>query len=296
MSQSNKKTIIYIAGDGHSGSTLLDIILGTQHNAFSCGELINLPENGIMKKEYCSCGKPVPTCEVWSGIIKKWEEQRTLNLDRYLHLQKKLTSNKKIFFAYQQLQNPKGEILDFVRDTSLLFQQIFSSTKSDIIIDSSKSPNRILVLKKLGYNIKVIHLTRRFGDVLNSNKKRLQKNLSAGIEQEVFPKKTSYIFSIWMLINFLVKFYSKNIKYHRVKYESFVHDPIKVISQLSKEIDPLYADMLQNRGPFYAKHLVAGNRIRMKDQIHITEKPMDTAYHRLNKSDQILSQIVDSFY
>jgi hypothetical protein len=38
-------TVLYIAGDGHSGSTLLDIIIGSSPNIFSAGELTLITRN-----------------------------------------------------------------------------------------------------------------------------------------------------------------------------------------------------------------------------------------------------------
>ncbi|WP_164905182.1 hypothetical protein [Aequorivita ciconiae] len=37
-------TVLYIAGNGHSGSTLLDIIIGSSSDFFSAGELTFITE------------------------------------------------------------------------------------------------------------------------------------------------------------------------------------------------------------------------------------------------------------
>ena len=266
-----EKTIIYISGEGHSGSTLLDIILGAQENAFSLGELINLPQKGILNREYCSCGYSIPTCDLWGEVIKMWEEKRILKIQDYLNFQRYFQSNKNLLFSFFALKYPNNSIKYFINDTYELYNIIFKSTNSSVIIDSSKSPNMIPILKRLGFNIIVIHLTRRFGDVLNSYKKSFKKDLEGGIEQDIKPQKTSYVLFSWMIKNFLTLLYSNNIKRIRIKYEDLVKDPSSSIAGLLGN-NKIFLRKLEERGPFIPKHLVAGNRIRMNNQIFILKK------------------------
>jgi hypothetical protein len=57
-----------------------------------------------------------------------------------------------------------------------------------------------------------------------------------------------------------------------------------------------YCEKLKERGPFYPEHLVAGNRIRMKEHIYIAERPMGTSYQRLSNAEKLLARSVDFFY
>jgi len=85
-----KRTIIYISGEGKSGTTLLDVMLGNQKDAFSSGELMFFAQKGIENREYCACGYPVPDCEIWSKVISEWDAKRVLSLERYIQIQNKL--------------------------------------------------------------------------------------------------------------------------------------------------------------------------------------------------------------
>ncbi|WP_138429460.1 hypothetical protein [Fodinibius saliphilus] len=290
-----KKTIIYISGQGFIGSTLLDILLGAKKDAFSAGELIFFPQKGIKNQEYCSCGKKVPECEVWSNIYKEWEKKRNLKLDEYIEIQRYLTSLKKIISSIVKLVIPRKKINYFIDDTYELYNAIFSVTNSNIIIDSSKSPLNILILKKNNFDLHVVHLVRRFGDILNSNKKRAEKNLKKGIEHEIVPNSTSYVFLNWVIKNLITIGFSRGVRYKRIKYEDIVATPEEQISYiLNNKFD--YKKILNRRGPFYPKHLVAGNKIRMEDEIFISEKPMHTEYHRLNGKEKLFARLIDQFY
>ncbi len=291
----SKKAIIYISGIDHSGSTLLDTILGSNKKSFSAGELRFLAEKGIKNGEYCSCGVPVPECHVWKEIIDKWENTRLLDLDTYIQIQKKFNSNKNLFSARKLLKQQPEQIKNFIDDTEKLYKIIFSVTNSDLIIDSSKSPGMILIFKKMNLNLNVIHLTRRFGDVLNSNKKRAKKDLKKGIENDIVPRNSFRVLVSWFLLNFLTIIYSKGTVYKRVKYEDYIDELKQTVSDII-HIDSKYEELLDNRGPFIPGHLVAGNVIRLKDELFVTKKPMNTSYSRLNRTDRVLAKLIDRFY
>lgn len=69
--QSNKnKKVIFIGGTSHSGSTMLDMMLGNDEHGFSVGELYALfyPYRPHHFKPQCGCGNP--RCKIWQEIKK----------------------------------------------------------------------------------------------------------------------------------------------------------------------------------------------------------------------------------
>lgn len=289
----SKKSIIYISGEGHSGTTLLDIILGSQENSFSAGELIFLQEKGIENSEYCSCGTPVPGCAVWREIIAKWRDVRRLAPDQYVQIRRELVSKKNVFRAGKTLRNPSGRIGDFLADTEALYSIIFETTGCHRIVDSSKAPGMIPILKELKFDLTVVHIKRRFGDVLNSYKVHLKKDLKAGVEHEITPRKTSYVLASWLMKNVLTGYYSKNVTYKKIEYEQLIDDLEGEISKIT-DCRREYLELLRNRGPLFPAHLVAGSTIRMKDELYVARKPMGTAYQRLSGKDKVLAKWMDA--
>ena len=80
--------VLYIMGAGHSGSTVLDIILGNHPDILSVGELSNFVRRRAINGKYCACGKPANTCQFWSNIYWEWTHQiRTDDVEGYLALQ-----------------------------------------------------------------------------------------------------------------------------------------------------------------------------------------------------------------
>ena len=55
----NKKIqLLYILGKGHSGSTLLDLLMGTHPQIWTLGEAQKFPID-LKKNNLCGCGKKI---------------------------------------------------------------------------------------------------------------------------------------------------------------------------------------------------------------------------------------------
>lgn len=72
---------LYICGAGHSGSTLLDMLLGSHSKVASLGEIINLPMD-LATNSTCTCGQKVRECELWSEVTREFEIRQGLDLER----------------------------------------------------------------------------------------------------------------------------------------------------------------------------------------------------------------------
>ncbi|HEX7082171.1 MAG TPA: sulfotransferase [Gammaproteobacteria bacterium] len=81
--------VLFICSAGHSGSTLLDLLLGSHPQAVSLGEITHLPKN-LALNTACTCGSPARECPVWSRVVDELSEQpefRRVHVDPYvLHL------------------------------------------------------------------------------------------------------------------------------------------------------------------------------------------------------------------
>src|SRR5215510_6114841 len=67
----NNVKVLFIAGSGRSGSTLLDMLLGQIGGFHSTGELRFIWSRGIGQNQLCGCGKPFRECEFWTEVVKE---------------------------------------------------------------------------------------------------------------------------------------------------------------------------------------------------------------------------------
>lgn len=126
-----KTKITYIAGLGHSGSTLLDLVLGTNSQVVGLGEImpfLKRQDRNIDYKSTCSCGKLGSECDFWSNIdeLIKNEQDTTQS---YLKLAN---------FFFEKYGNDK------------------------ILVDSSKNSYPYLEKINKKYDLKVLLLTRDY--------------------------------------------------------------------------------------------------------------------------------------
>lgn len=72
----NNPTYIYIVGRGHSGSTMLELLLNRSQNIAAMGEIDQLSlqiyrDHRTRWTGLCSCGERPFNCEIWGQIIKR---------------------------------------------------------------------------------------------------------------------------------------------------------------------------------------------------------------------------------
>jgi hypothetical protein len=72
---------LYICAAGHSGSTLLDMLLGSHSRVASLGEIINLPMDWATDAP-CTCGATVRKCALWSKVVAAFSTRERFDLAR----------------------------------------------------------------------------------------------------------------------------------------------------------------------------------------------------------------------
>jgi hypothetical protein len=89
--------IIYVLGLGHSGSTVLDMLLTTGGKAVGLGQVWTVlrEDFAISKERICSCGAPALNCAMWGPVLEQtaslsqdvppWSRYQLI-LDRAAHL------------------------------------------------------------------------------------------------------------------------------------------------------------------------------------------------------------------
>lgn len=74
MTAGHLKQVVYIASVGHSGSTLLDMLLGANDGITSLGEIYRLAWYA-RDNASCTCGEPIAECPFWSQVEEKLQDR-----------------------------------------------------------------------------------------------------------------------------------------------------------------------------------------------------------------------------
>jgi hypothetical protein len=128
--------ITFIGATSFSGSTLLDVVLGTGEKLFSCGEPYALFRPKIWKPHQyqidCACGDP--ECSIWPIALKKGSDRL------YEHIYSLgynfiFDSSKNIsWFKYQEKKSKKEifiiKVLLFINILQIIYTHIIKETTS----------------------------------------------------------------------------------------------------------------------------------------------------------------------
>jgi hypothetical protein len=262
---------IYIMGRGHSGSTILDALLGNGENAFSLGELVS----GIFKKEdVCSCGKKIKDCSFWSEVRKRYNINKKYTWEEAGKKLKKQAHIKSLF------QTVIGSDLDGIRDLEKINKNVFNSlckvSGKRKIVDLSKEVTRGLFLVKYMQNGKIIHLVRNPLRILASNATRIEEGRFQILRHKFHGKTAAFPFQFfssiaWMVGNIIAEiiklFYQKKVM--TIRYEDLCMKPEKELRKIEKFADVNLSEVIskvKKSENMDIKHMIAGNGMREKGE------------------------------
>ena len=269
--RSSPLKVVYIAGDGRSGSTLLDRLIGAYPSVFSCGELGNLLQSTASSEQLCACGDRAQTCGFWCDVIRRWSVMVPDFTEReYRSLQRR-------YERLRSLLRPRNEhelTLDdprfarYAEYTSALFNAIADLSGAAVIVDSSKSPARALALSRVpGLDVRMLHLVRDVRGVAYSLRK-LSAVKPGEVRTAQSARRSNLRFAgTWAVVNYFCERVRPKIPGPNLftRYEDYTADPDGMLSAVAKLIGVARipyaagASYLMTQG-----HQVAGNEGRMR--------------------------------
>ena len=288
MDSAEKINLIYVASIGHSGSTLLESILGAHSQITTCGEIHIWPHeiasNGVMP---CGCGDSVPDCSFWNQMkqqvnpieqlhpkIHFFREQHnaghTVRLGRLSDFSSKEVSTETAELIATYGQNNYEVFASFL---SAMGES--NNQKFNWIVDASKDPYRLLWLVRSGlFNLKILHVVKNPRAFAYSMLKRLPKN-----KQSLYNRfyETLRQSGKWSIENHLIHLIAKNhldsSDYLLVKYEQLAEDPHSTFEKVCETIGCEFEPAAVENFRCGSAHTIAGNPMRYQSRgIFLDEK------------------------
>jgi hypothetical protein len=268
MIKSDPLKLIYIAGYGRSGSTLLDIALGAHPNLFGAGEVGEFTRHVWAENEFCACGNRVRSCPLWSNVFDSWVAGDENLLEDYLKSQ---VTSETILSPRRILGQSGGR---FSSRTKRLFEQISRASDRRVVVDSNKIPGRGFVLAGTpGLDLYVVHLVRDPRAVTFSMMKAIKQKVEAGVQKELRPKPLLHTALRWLIVNLATEVLALKVgrkRSIRVRYEDFVADPTATVERVLRLVGEESRDLPDGIStPLIPRHQVSGSRHRMQKQLLI---------------------------
>lgn len=260
--------MIYIMGRGHSGTTILDLLLGDCPNICGVGELI--PGIERFDSETCSCSQKVTNCEFWQGVQKDFDASDFTWSDTT-----KLTQQAHLFKFPSTLISSTRRLKSLAQINWQLTQSIAVQSDCDFVVDSSKEATRGLLLAR-ACDAKVIHLVRSPYEIVESNLNRfdagkpfrlLRRNYHNPKLRYLFISISALGWTVGLLLSFIVGFFCKR-NFLRIFYRELYSNPSSTMTTISKFLDTDMSsviDKIESKQPLSVTHRIAGNRIRFDD-------------------------------
>ena len=274
-------SLLYIGGEGRSGSTVLEKALAAHPDVAAVGELKYLWKWGIKRQELCACGKTVPDCEFWSGVGQRMfgpEGFESAEAKRLFEDYETVSRNWRMGSVYLTTVMPHSRArLKRVRGLlATLYAAIAAEAGVSVVIDASKHPMHLAILMGApGLRLSVLHLVRDPCGVANSWSKEVPLPHDPTGQRTMGPHPTAVVVARWSLMNIAVSYVRHRHQGRLLRYEDFCREPKQTIAEIltSVGLDP--SEVPETEGASIATsagHGIAGNPARFgKDVITLTE-------------------------
>jgi hypothetical protein len=156
--------VVFIAGQGRSGSTLLERLLGGLPGVCTLGEVVRTWHDSTHEREGCSCGTPFAGCDFWNAIGEHafggWQRLDRARMRALLYATAR-TRRIPLLVEPWLSKRRRALISEWVAPYSLMYRAAASLTGARLITDSSKSPALAFCLRHAtALDLRVVHLVR----------------------------------------------------------------------------------------------------------------------------------------
>jgi len=248
------KKLVYVAGSGHSGTTMLGLILAQHSKLVGLGEILQALQvtsehsafDEIRKRETpCSCGNTLDHCVFWAKVDAALKE------------------------------NKKGEYFERLQVVLQTIEELYGKDRRGV--DTSKSLVPIGKMLQNGMEVKVIHLIRdvRAYSISYVDRSRVRRSRGLPVSRkkkgwlsEALMKHSAYYFLDWYSQNRKIQTFlrANAVPTFQVGYEELCLYPSLMIEKICGFLEiPVEPGMLSLEGSSQS-HIIRGNRMRYRSE------------------------------
>jgi len=291
--------VLFLAGKGRSGGTILASLLGQLPGFFNAGELNKLWDYALMPNYQCGCGEPLRSCETWSAILAEadrlYREQtgapllsegvglaqasvvRWPKLPRLLRMSPGTTEDWPALDTYTNA-------------ISATCRAIAKVTGACVIVDSSRLPFEPIALGLVpSVDVHIAHLIRDPRAVVYSWK-RVRKLTDRDTGEE-FPRySAAFSTASWTIRNLVVEMIRRRNPVSVVRYDTLASDPAGTLQRLADFVDEPAGDLgflKSGRAYLAPTHSAGGNPVRVSSG-SIAIQPDEEWREHLSRHDRVV--------
>jgi hypothetical protein len=209
--------VLFIAGSGRSGSTLVTNVLGQLDGVFAAGELRYLWQRGALENRPCGCGQPFADCPVWTRVMKEVDADPA-----------EVAAGLRQRLRIRRIRAWRGE------RAHPGVAALYRALDGDLVVDSSKLPPYGMLVDRLdGVDVRVLHVVRDPRATAYSWRRR--RGLDGPGDERLMSRppvaKAALLWLVWNTVTAIA--WRRSGRYLRVRYEDFVADPTGVTARIA---------------------------------------------------------------
>ncbi|MCW2909967.1 MAG: Sulfotransferase family [Actinomycetia bacterium] len=229
--------VLFIAGFGRSGSTLLDRLLGSTPGLHSGGEMGGIWTQGLIEDRLCSCGTRFSCCPFWQAVgSTSFSSLGTHDIEAIVRYVRSVFPARKMWRLLSCRTRRKlvsSAPANFLDITARLYQGMRTVSTRQVVVDSSKLATYFVLLAHVSVvDVHVIHLVRDPRAVAHSWRRPRVADPDGRSTMPRFGAIKSAV--LWLIMNVAVEWAARrlDLPYVRVRYEDLVEDPARIVGGL----------------------------------------------------------------
>ena len=297
-------TVIYIAGSGRSGSTMLERMLGAVPGYVNVGELLDLPRKVAPNDELCGCGEAFHACPFWCAVGDRvpggWDPAAMADLHtlqravaRQRHLPRLLGPGTGSFSA---------QVRTYAQRYADIYRAVGQVSGADYVVDASKWASQALALFRGGVDVRVIHLVRDVRGVTSSLARAVERpHTTGGAPEAMYTNSLPGGAARWLATQSELDLLTRTgLPITRIRYADLVTEPEATITAALQSLGAPVTDGLPHlhRSPegvpqvdLGPSHGLSGNPSRFRSGL-IDLRPDNGWSTQLSPAQQRLVQAV----
>ena len=264
--------IVFVGGYARTGSTLLDRLLGQIDGFASFGELRHVWDRNFRGNQLCGCRRPFRECPFWTEVVGLafggWDgvdpaavSRDKRRVDSVWNVPRMLTGG--------WTQGYRAAFARYVEVVGALYRAMGEVSGARFLVDSTKDPQHLYVLRQAGFDVRVAHLVRDSRAVAFSWRRVKRRPEITWREQDMprFPVVRSAM--AWDVANLAAEASRWiGLPYAIVRYEDLVRDAGGELARLAERLDlgPVDLSFVRDGAAVLGTaHTVAGNPMRFAE-------------------------------
>jgi hypothetical protein len=240
-------SVVYLAGFGRSGSTLLERLLGELPSWVHVGELVDLARSVTVRKERCGCGEPFETCPVWSTVGRiafgGWDAPEVRRLAQLRNLVGRQRQLPRLLRHHAEPDRDPGFaalVREYQEGYGRIYHAVAEVTGSSVIVDASKGPaHGVALADASSYDLSMLNLIRDPRAVAYSwSQRRLDRPQATADGEQMWRISAARSAVQWATLQGEIEVLRTRpwLRTARLRYEDLMQHPAPAVSSALAEL------------------------------------------------------------